>query len=100
MNKESLKRVLRQAFDSKLPATRPRALQLPLDSGKVAGLRGIRRSGKTSLFYHTMDRIEEAGVSRQQILYLNLEDDRLYPIRADELDLIVQAQAELFPEVA
>ncbi|MBM3837940.1 MAG: ATP-binding protein [Verrucomicrobia bacterium] len=87
-----------QAFKAQLPSTRPRALELPLDSGKVILLRGIRRSGKTSLFYHTMRRLEASGVAREQILYVNLEDDRLYPIRADELDLILQAHGELLPE--
>ena len=50
MNRETLKYVLRQAFESELPPTRPRALELRLNSNKVILLRGIRRSGKTSLF--------------------------------------------------
>lgn len=98
MNKETLKYVLRQTFEAGWPSTRPRALALPLEARKVILLRGIRRCGKTSLFHQTMDRLEHAGVSRKQVLYLNLEDDRLYPIRAEELDLILQAHAELFPE--
>ena len=98
MDKETLKHVLRQAFEAGPPLTRPRALELPLASGKVVLLRGIRRGGKTSLFYHTMRRLAAGGVAPQQMIYLNLEDDRLYPIRPGELDLILQAQAELFPE--
>ena len=90
MNRETLKYVLRQTFESGLPPTRPRALELPLNSNKVVLLRGIRRSGKTSLFYHTMQRLEAGGSAREQIVHVNLEDDRLYPIRADELDLAAQ----------
>jgi hypothetical protein len=98
VDKETLKYVLRQSFEAGPPPTRPRALELPLKSNKVILVRGIRRSGKTSLFYHTMRRLEAEGVARQRILYLNLEDDRLYPIHASELELVLQAQAELFPE--
>ena len=97
MNKETLKYVLRQSFEAGPPPTRPRALELPLRTNRIVLLRGIRRSGKTSLFYHTMRRLEAGGVTREQVIYVNLEDDRLYPIRADELDLILQAHAELFP---
>lgn len=32
---------------------------------------------------------------RRQIVYLNFEDDRLLPIRPDELDLILRAHEEL-----
>ena len=98
MDRESLKYVLRQAFELGPPDTRPRALQLPLNPRQILLLRGIRRSGKTSLFYHTMRQLEAQGVAREQLIYLNLEDDRLYPIRAGELDLILQSHAELFPQ--
>jgi hypothetical protein len=73
-------------------------LELPLRSNRIVLLRGVRRSGNTSLFYHTMRRLEASGVAREQIIYVNLQDDRLFPIRAEELDLILQAHAELFPD--
>jgi predicted AAA+ superfamily ATPase len=44
---------------------------------------GIRLSGKTYLLVETM-RLEATGVGRQQIVYLNFEDDRLMPIRSRE----------------
>lgn len=81
-----------------LPETAPRALQLPLDSSKVVTLIGIRRSGKTYLLYDTMRRLEALGVERRRMLYLNFEDDRLLPVKARELDLILRAHEELFPE--
>lgn len=99
MKKEALKYVLAQSANRPLPPGIPRALELPLESGKVVALIGIRRSGKTYLLYETMRRLEAQGVDRRQMLYLNFEDDRLLPIQTDELDLILRAHEELYPEM-
>lgn len=100
MDKETLKYVLAQSERRPWPEATPRALRLPLDSRKVVALVGIRRSGKTFLLYETVRRLEAQGVDRRRILYLNFEDDRLDPIQAGELDLILRAHEELHPEVA
>jgi predicted AAA+ superfamily ATPase len=100
MDKETLKYVLAQATTRPLPVTTPRTLELPLDTRKVVTLVGIRRSGKTYLLYATMRRLEAQGVDRRHLLYLNFEDDRLLPIQQGELDLILRAHEELYPETA
>jgi predicted AAA+ superfamily ATPase len=46
-----------------------------------------------------MRRLEARGVDRRQILYLNFEDDRLLPIKTRELDSILRAHEELYPEM-
>ena len=98
MDKETLKYVLAQSTTRPLPPTTPRTLELPLDSNKIIALVGIRRSGKTYLLYETMRRLEASGVDRRQLIYLNFEDDRLLPIEVRELDLILRAHDELYPE--
>jgi hypothetical protein len=98
MDKETLKYVLTQSTMHPLPAATPRTLELPLDSTKIVALVGIRRSGKTFLLYETMRRLEARGVDRRQLIYLNFEDDRLLPIDVGELDLILRAHEELYPE--
>lgn len=100
MQKESLKYVLAANTTRNLPAVTARALQLPLDASKVVTLVGIRRSGKTYLLYETMHRLEAQGVDRRRMVYLNFEDDRILPIRARELDMILRAHEELYPETA
>lgn len=45
-----------------------------------------------------MNRLLAGGVDRRCLVYLNLEDDRLQPIRAGELDLVLRCHRELFPE--
>ncbi len=100
MEKETLKYVLAYNTTRALPSATPRALQLPLDVRKVITLVGIRRSGKTYVLYETMRRLEAQGVDRRRIIYLNFEDDRLLPIRTRELDLILRAHDELYPDFA
>lgn len=100
MDKETLKYVISQNHRRKWPDVCSRDLQLPLESGKVITLVGIRRSGKTYVLYETMRRLEAKGVDPRQLLYLNFEDDRLLPIQPRELDLILRAHEELYPDVA
>ena len=100
VDKEILKYVLAQGTTRPLPHIVPRTLRLPLNTRKVVALVGIRRSGKTYLLYETMKRLEETGVDRRQLVYLNFEDDRLLPIRPGELDLILRSHEELYPELA
>lgn len=98
MNSDNLKYVLRQSVERILPASRPREIVLPTGTGKVVGLAGVRRSGKTFLFFDTIRRLTDQGVDRRCIVYLNFEDDRLNPIRAEELDLVLRCLRELYPE--
>jgi len=98
VNSDNLKGVLQQSVSRLLPKCRARELDLPLGSGKVVGLAGVRRSGKTFLFFRTIQRLVEQGIGRPRLLYLNFEDDRLQPLRAEELDLVLRCHRELFPE--
>ncbi len=98
MNSDSIKYVLRQFVERTLPVSRPRSLVLPVGTGKVVGLAGVRRSGKTFLFFDTIRRLTEQGVDRRCVVYLNFEDDRLNPIQAHELDLVLRCLRELYPE--
>jgi uncharacterized protein len=100
MRKEALKYVLTENTARKFPATVPRTLELPLNTTKITTLVGIRRSGKTYILYDTMRRLEASGVDRRQMIFLNFEDDRLMPIKSRELNLILSAHAELYPEFA
>jgi predicted AAA+ superfamily ATPase len=100
MNSDNLKYVLRDFSERRLPEAKPRELVLPADSGKVIGLSGVRRCGKTFLFFETIRRLQASGVDRRRIVYLNFEDDRIQPIQAGELDLVLRGLHELFPETA
>jgi hypothetical protein len=97
VNSDNLKYLLNEFVDRPLPECLPRQLILPSDSGKVIGLCGSRRCGKTFLFFETMRRLLTQGVDRRNIIYLNFEDDRLQPIQAGDLDWVLRGHQELFP---
>ncbi len=99
MISDNLKYVLRQFVERRLPVCKARELVLPAGTGKVVGLAGVRRSGKTFLFFDTIQRLAAKGVDRRRIVYLNFEDDRLYPIKVEDLDLILRCWHEVFPEM-
>ena len=69
---------------------------MPLDLGKIITLVGPRRAGKTFYLYQVMAGLESRGVARQEMLYINFEDERL-ELEGDN-DLIFDAYRELYPE--
>ena len=58
---------------------------------------GVRRAGKSyALFQHIQDLIEAKQATRESILYVNFEDDRLAGITVADLHLVLDAFKELF----
>jgi hypothetical protein len=51
---------------------------------------GVRGSGKTTMLRQRIWQLIESGVHRENILYLDLSDDRLYWLRSENPDLINQ----------
>lgn len=64
--------------------------------GRAITITGPRRTGKTYFLYNTMARLE--GVSRAHMLYINLEDDRLFPPKLEDLDYLMRTYYELHPD--
>ena len=74
-----------------------RETKLPVDGGRIVTVTGIRRCGKSSLLGLVMNRLIENGISRQQILCIGFDDERFLSISAENLDEILQAYREMFP---
>jgi predicted AAA+ superfamily ATPase len=74
-----------------------REYKIPIDTKKIVSLIGIRRSGKTYILYNIIEQLRKS-ISKQNIVYINFEDDRLYPIELKDMDLLVEAYYELFPQ--
>lgn len=97
VRKEILKEIIKDFQSGVLPDSKSRDLSIPIDSGKVITLSGVRRSGKTYLLYETIKSLSHNKISIEQVLYINFEDERL-ALKQDELDLILQAYRELYPD--
>jgi predicted AAA+ superfamily ATPase len=70
---------------------------IPLNSQKIISLIGVRRCGKTYLLYSFIEQLRQQ-VDPRNIVYINFEDDRLYPLTLKELDSLIEAYFELFPQ--
>lgn len=73
-----------------------RSIQIPLNLNKVISLLGTRRSGKTSVLYHQIAALRKT-LPREQVLYVNFEDDRLYPLELPDMDALLTAYYDLYP---
>ena len=96
--KELLKELIvssRKQFHKPLVA---RDILLPVNTGKIITVSGVRRSGKSALLHLTIRRLLEEGIPPEQILFLNFDDERL-TLEQRDLDLILQAYRELHPYI-
>jgi predicted AAA+ superfamily ATPase len=98
IRKEQIKTIIADYQERALPEIWNRTLEIPSESGKIVTLSGVRRSGKTFHLFGLMDRLKKNGVEARRLLYFSFEDERLQ-MTVDELDLILQAYRELYPDL-
>jgi uncharacterized protein len=97
MKKDKFNYIIKEFQEFKLPNIINRQLTIS-ESNKIISLVGNRRSGKTYFFYQLVKELLVKGIAKDQILYINFDDDRLYPLKLDELDYLIESYYELFPE--
>lgn len=59
---------------------------------------GVRRSGKTYLMFQKIRSLLEKKIAKENIVYINFEDDRLENIVLKNLQEILDAYFELYPQ--
>ncbi len=75
--KEILSQLIDDFHERDLPEPVPRDRALAEIKGKADVVIGMRRAGKTWFCYQKMNKLLEKGVRKEEIVYLNFEDDRL-----------------------
>ena len=70
---------------------------IPTDIPKIISLLGPRRAGKTSICLQLAMRLREEWPG-DQILYVNFGDDRFYPPDLQDMDTLIKAYYELYPQ--
>ncbi len=69
------------------------------DEGVCYVLIGPRRAGKSYLLYYDIqERVREGKAGREDIIYINFEDERISNIKASELGVMLDAYSQLFGE--
>ncbi len=95
--KEILKTIIVDFIKRELPEIKKREINIPLNTGKIISLVGARRTGKTYLLFNIIKGLRDK-IHRNRIIYVNFEDDRLYPASIKTMDLLLQSYYELFPD--
>lgn len=98
IGKDLLKTIITDNQRRTIPELWERMLKIPISSGKIITLAGVRRSGKTHHLFNLMNQLKNNGIPTEKILYFNFEDERLHLSSAD-LDVILQAYRELHPRL-
>lgn len=94
--KDIFKRLITDFIESPAKDIFSRQLDIPLDSKKIVSLIGVRRSGKSSILFDMINALRQKN-SKENIIYINFEDDRLYPLELSHLDMILESYYELYP---
>jgi predicted AAA+ superfamily ATPase len=95
--KEIFKKLIIDSQEREFGELAEREYQIPPATRKIVSLIGVRRSGKTSLLFKLIQTLRQQ-VGRENIAYINFEDDRLYPIVLKDLDEFITAFYERYPE--
>ena len=75
-----------------------RTESLPLDGRDIITIPGVRRCGKSSRMELAVNGLLKRGVPRENMLWIGFDDERFAQMKADELDLILEAYREMYPE--
>jgi len=75
-----------------------REAQFPIEANKIKVAIGMRRTGKTFFLLQKAKALIKSHIPLSRILYINFEDDRLYPLVQEKLSGLIDAFYSLYPE--
>jgi len=80
----------------KIPALFSRDHNINLESDFIITISGPRRAGKTFICFQMIEELAKKGISRENILYINFEDNKLIGADSNDLDKLLDAYKELY----
>lgn len=101
--KAILKGILQEFLNEELPQIFSREMKIPLlpkNVRKALIFIGMRRVGKTYFMFQHIKEALRRGVPKNNILYINFEDDRLSFFSVEDFQLLLDSYFELYPENA
>ena len=96
--KTTLRELYADFYESSLPEMVRRSVEMPEVPHSATVVVGMRRTGKTYLLYQKMADLLASGVSRDRMLYINFEDDRLLGMTAEDLRLVPDVFYQMYPD--
>ncbi len=94
--KSRLKDILQEWRENPLPElVRRKADENRVFQSRIVSIIGPRRCGKTWYCFQLMKDLLAQGLPRENLLYINFEDERLVPLTGPELTHLLDAHGEL-----
>jgi len=98
MTKDEIQQVI-ELKQSDMPfAVHAREDSLPSDGGSIITVPGVRRCGKSTRMELTINELLQRGVPRENILWIGFDDERFAQMKSEDLNLILDAYREMYPE--
>jgi len=98
----AMKNIISQLIDDfherKVPEPVARDRNFSEIQGKADVVIGMRRSGKTWFCYQKIQELIASGTKKEEILYLNFEDDRLLDFNVHNFQEILDVYFGKYPE--
>jgi uncharacterized protein len=79
-----------------IPPMVKRQIDVDINANKIITIAGVRRSGKTSLIFQCITELLNKGVKKDNIIYVNFENERLIGVKATDLDNLLIAHSRTF----
>lgn len=99
--KRQIGEVMQEFYEEGVPTdVKPRVVDYPEKAHDATVVMGMRRTGKTYVTYQRMRALLDAGLPLERIVHVNFDDDRLKHVRLEDLRLIGDVHAELYPDAA
>ena len=76
----------------------PRAIRFSQTNKIIKVIIGMRRSGKTHTLYQKINQLLDQGIKKENILFIDFEDDRLLPMTAKEMGQLLDEFYSIYPE--
>ena len=76
-----------------------RDVKLPVNRRKIITVPGVRRCGKSTMMEIAINDLVREGVPKENILWIGFDDERLVNMPSDELNDVIIAYMEMFPDI-
>ena len=78
-----------------IPNALKRAIKVDVNTDFIVTITGPRRAGKTYFCFQLINQLLDTGISKENILYINFEDNKLLGAEAKDLDKLIEIFFEL-----
>jgi predicted AAA+ superfamily ATPase len=96
--KSRISQLIDDFHEREIPDPIPRDQKFHEVQGSAEAIIGMRRAGKISCCYQKMSELMAKGIQKEEILYLNFEDDRLFEFDNHNFQEIVDVYYDKYPQ--